>query len=123
MNRQSFSKRAAAVAFGLAALAGAGAAQAAPDVHLSIGLGTPVYAQPAPVYVPQQSVYVQQQPVYVQPPPAYVQPQAVYAQPQPVYMQRYGEWGGNANGHHRYEDRQQWRHAPAPRHGGWREHD
>jgi hypothetical protein len=88
MNRQSFPKRAAAVAFGLAALAAAGAAQARSDVYFSIGVQPqPVYVQPSPVYVQPRPVYVQPQPVYVQPQPVYGHPQVVYGHP------RRGPWG------------------------------
>jgi hypothetical protein len=127
MNRQSFSKRAAAVAFGLAGLAAAGAAQARSDVYMSIGVGTPVYVQPQPVYVQPQPVYVQPQPVYVQPRPVYVQPQPVYVQPQVVYGHpRRGPWGdrdgdGIPNVHDRYDNRQHWGHGQ--RQGAWGDAD
>jgi hypothetical protein len=91
MNPLYFPKRAAAVAFGLLALASAGAAQARSDVYFSIGV------QPSHVYVEPQPVYVQPQPVYVQPRPVYAQPQPVYVQPRPVYVQPqpgYGPHGG-----------------------------
>ncbi len=116
MNRSNLSRRVAAAAFGLAALAAAGAAQARGDVHFSIGVGTPVYVQPAPIYVPPPPVYVQPRPVYVQPQPVYVQPSYGYGHP------RRGPWGdrdrdGIPNAHDRWDNRQHWQGG---HHGGRR---
>jgi len=115
MNRSNFSRRVAAAALGLAALAAGGAAQARSDLHFSIGVGSPVYVQPAPIYVPPQPVYVQPRPVYVQPAPVYVQPQPLYGHVQPVYGHhpRRGPWGdrdgdGIPNAHDRWDNRQHW---------------
>src|SRR6476660_8674593 len=78
----------AAGAIALGAFVAASAANAGSDVHVSIGVNSPipVYVEPAPVYVQPQPVYVQPRPVYVQPAPVYVQPQPVYVAPRPVYV-------------------------------------
>lgn len=109
MNRSILSKRVAAAALGLAALAAASAAQARSDVYFSIGV------QPS-------HVYVQPAPVYVQPQPVYVQPGYGYHGGHP----RRGPWGdrdrdGIPNIHDRYDNRQHWSHAR--RHGGWGDAD
>lgn len=109
---------AAAVVGGLL-LAGAGAAQAGPNVSWSVTVGNgyggyaypgPVYSPPpqivapAPVYVP-APVYYQPAPVYVQPPvvyaPRYVQSAPVYYQPAPVYVEGW-RGHGRGQGHHRH---------------------
>lgn len=129
--KQSFSKRAAAIAIGLATLATVGAAQARSDVYFSVGLQpSNVYVQPAPVYVPPQPVYVQPRPVYVQPQPVYVQPRPIYVQPQPVYVPHHGYYGGPRRGpwgdhdgdgipnlHDPDHPRNQWRQAEKYHHG------
>jgi hypothetical protein len=85
---------AAAVVLGTMGLAAS--AHARDNVQLHIGLGGPVYVQPAPVYV--------------QPRPYYVQPATVYVQPAPVYSYGGGAWGdrdrdGVPNIYDRYDNR------------------
>ena len=81
LHRAAFANRAASVALVAAALSLAAAAHA--EVNFSIGVGGPVYEQPAPpVY------YQPAPPVYYQPaPPAYYQPAPPphYRQAQPYY--------------------------------------
>lgn len=117
----------AVTALAAAALGAAGVAHARSDVMFSIGINTPVYAQPAPVYVQPAPVYAQPAPVYMEPQPVYVQPAPVYVRPapvvvaprvvygpQPVYVgPRYYGWG-----HERRWERDDWRRE---RHHGWRE--
>jgi len=93
MNRFLSSRAILATAIVFGGLAVGSAAQARPDVTLSIGVPFG-YVQPAPVYV-------EPYPVYVQPQPVYVQPRTVYVQPQPVYEQR----GTGYYGSHRRDDR------------------
>lgn len=86
MNRFLSARPLLAAAIAVGAMAAGSAAQARPDVHVSIGLGAPGgYVQPAPVYV-------QPQPVYVQPAPVYVHPRPVYHEPRYRYERR-GPWG------------------------------
>jgi hypothetical protein len=105
MNRFLSSKSilAAAVVFG--GLAVGSAAQARPDVNVSIGVPLG-YVQPAPVYV-------QPQPVYVQPRTVYVQPQPVYQQPGTVYYGSHRrddrrDYGGYDRRDHGRQDRNAW---------------
>ncbi len=86
-HRAAFANRAASAALVAAALSLAAAAHA--EVNFSIGVGGPVYEQPAPVYVNPPPVYYQPAPpVYYQPaPPVYYQPAppAYYQPPPPAY--------------------------------------
>jgi hypothetical protein len=118
MNRQSLPQRAAVVAFGLAALAATGVAQARSDVHFSISV------QPSHIYVPPQ-------PVYLQPQPVFVQTRTVHVLAQPIYVQQHGHnarrgpWGdrdgdGVPNLHDRDHPRNHWRQADRPHHGWYR---
>jgi hypothetical protein len=84
IHRAAFANRAASAALVAAALSVAAAAHA--EVNFSIGVGGPVYEQPAPVYVNPPPVYYQPPPpVYYQPaPPVYYQPAPpAYYQPAP----------------------------------------
>ena len=74
LHRAAFANRAASVALVAAALSLAAAAHA--EVNFSIGVGGPVYEQPAPVYVNPPPVYYQPAP-----PPHYRQAQPYYPQP------------------------------------------
>lgn len=111
----------AAVAFALAALGFAVAAQARDNVSFSFGVGInnayPVYTE-QPIFV-QQPVYVQPQPFYVQPQQVYVQPQTIYVaprqvyygqpvyqSPQPVYYVSPNDYGRNGGGF--YQQQSQW---------------
>jgi hypothetical protein len=106
---KSFStKLVAAAALTVAALGAATAANANPNVYLSIGLQgghSYGYAQPAPVYVQPRPVYVQPRPVYVAPRPVYVAP------PTFVYGRSWQPAYGRA-----YERDEAWRHAEWRRH-------
>jgi hypothetical protein len=108
-----------------AALGAASAAQARPDVQLSIGLpglpGLPVFLQPpVPVFVRPEPVYVQPRPVYVQPPP-----EVVYERPwRPEYrdqFEREREWR-HAQWQRREWERNHhgWDRSPSPDHRDWR---
>jgi len=99
-------KLVAAAALTVAALGAASAANASPNVYLSVGLqGGHGYMQPAPVYVQPRPVYVQPRPVYVQPRPVYVAPPAfVYGRP---WLPAYGR---------AHEREEAWRHAEWRRH-------
>lgn len=89
-------RMAALAALGLAALAGAGAAQAGNNVYWSVGVAGPgiqvgvANAPPivaaAPVFVPPAPVFVQPAPVWVRPAPVMVQPAPVWVQPAPVVV-------------------------------------
>jgi hypothetical protein len=94
----------AAAALATAAFGAASAAQANPNVYLSVGFhGGPAYVEPAPVYVQPRSVYVQPRPVYIAP------PAFVYERPwRPSYDRR-------------YEDERAWRRAEWQRRE-WRQH-
>jgi hypothetical protein len=98
MKRPLSSRIIAAAVLAAAALGAASAAQARPDIQLSIGLpGLPVFVQPP--------VYVRSEPVYVQPRPVYVQPAEVsYERPwRPSYRPD-------------FERERAWRHAEWQRH-------
>ena len=99
-------KLVAAAALTAAALGAATAANANPNVYLSVGFqGGPAYVQPAPVYVQPRPVYVQPRPVYVQPRPVYVAPPAfVYGR---QWLPAYGRT---------HERDEAWRHAEWRRH-------
>jgi hypothetical protein len=100
---------AAAMAAGLFGVASA--AHARSDVQFSIGLGVPIYAQPA--YVQPEPVYIQPEPVYVQPQPAYVAPGVVYARPGYGWRDdewRRDEWRRRQWAHRRWEERREWEH-------------
>jgi hypothetical protein len=103
-----------AAALAVAALGAATAAQARPDIHVSIGLpglpGLPVFVQPP--------VYVRSAPVYVQPPAVYGPPVVVYRRPWvPAYRGdfdrdrawRYREWQRHEWERREWE-RREWRH-------------
>lgn len=99
MMRPLSSRIIAAAVLAAAALGATSAAQARPDIQVSIGLpGLPVFVQPP--------VYVRTQPVYVQPRPFYAPPPAV------VYERR---WGPSYRPD--FERERAWRHAE------WRRHD
>ena len=85
----SMAARVAAMAtVGLAALAGAGSAQAGSNVFWSVGVAGPGIqvgvASAPPVVVQQAPVWVRPAPVWVQPAPVWVQPAPVWMQPAPV---------------------------------------
>lgn len=73
---QRHGRQAAVTVLGVAALAGAGAAQARDDVFWSIGVASPGV----------QLGVSNARPVYVQPAPVYVQPAPVVAYPAPVVV-------------------------------------
>ena len=115
MKRPLSSRFIAAAVLAAAALGAASAAQARPDIQLSIGwpglTGLPVFVQP-PVYVRSEPVYVQPRPVYVAP------PEVVYERPwRPSYRRdfererarRHAEWQrrewGRDEWEHRHRDR------------------
>ena len=87
----------------MAVLGFAGAAQAAGNVYLSVGVDSPGVvvgvSNARPVYVQPAPVYYQPQPVYMQPAPVYYQPQPVYVQPAPVYYGRPYEHRRHHRGH------------------------
>lgn len=110
--KRSTSSWVAALSVALAALAGAGAAQAGDNVYWSVGMSAPGMqvgvANAVPVV---QQVYMPRQPVYMAPQPVYVQPAPVYMA-QPQYVQTgwerpdYGRrW------HHRHHDRDRFDHG------------
>jgi len=101
MKRTISAKFLAAGAIALGAFVAASAAHAESDVHLSIGVNSPVpvYVEPAPVYVQPRPVYVQPAQVYVQPQPIYVAPRPVYVAPQPIYHGHNGQhWNERRHG-------------------------
>ena len=124
MKRSFTSKFIAAAVFAGATLGLSSAAQARPEVQVSIGLpglpffpGLPIFVQPrpVPVYIQQEPVYVQQEPVYVQPRPVYGPPAIVYERPWvPSYRYEYerehawrhGDWQ-RREWEHRHQDRDQ----------------
>lgn len=72
-----------------------------------VGIGIPMYVQPAPVHVQPHLIYRQPQPYYVQAQPYYVQPQPYYRPPQPYYRDRYHRqdwrrhhWNGDYRSRH-----------------------
>lgn len=69
-----------------------GVAQAHTDLSIGLGIGVPMYVQPAPVYAPA--------PVYVAPRPVYVEPRPVYY----GYRDGYRRWDHD-RGWHRGWDR------------------
>jgi len=92
-------KLVAAAALATAAFGAATAANANPNVYLTIGLqGHPAYVAPAPVYVQPRQLYVEPRPLYVAP------PAFVYDHP---WLPAYGR---------AYERQEAWRHAE------WRHH-
>jgi len=98
MNRPLTSRFVAAAVLAAAAFGAASAAQARPDIQVSIGLpglpGLPVFVQPP--------VYVRSEPVYLQPRPIYVPP------PEVVYERR---WGPSYRPDFERERERGWRHA------------
>jgi hypothetical protein len=126
MNRNITSRFIAAALIVGAAFGAASAAQARPDVQLTIGIpglpGVPAFLQPpVPVFVRSEPVYVQPRPVYVQP------PEVVYERPwRPEYRDqiqfereherewRHAEWQRRE-----WERRQAWERSSAE-HRGWR---
>jgi hypothetical protein len=98
MKRPLSSRFIAAAVLATAALGAASAAQARPDIQVSIGLpGLPVFVQPP--------VYVRSEPVYVQPRLVYAPvPEVVYERPlRPSYRPD-------------FERERAWRHAEWQRH-------
>lgn len=89
-HRAAFTKWVGSAAVAAAALSAVAVAHA--EVNFSIGVGGPVYEEPAPVYVnPPQGYYQPAPPEYYQPaPPAYYQPAppAYYAPPPPPVYYR-----------------------------------
>lgn len=82
-------RMAALATLGLAALAGAGAAQAGSNVYWSVGVAGPgiqVGVASAPPIVAAAPVFVQPAPVWVRPAPVMVQPAPVWVQPAPVVV-------------------------------------
>ena len=112
MKRPLSSRFIAAAAFALAALGVASAAQARPDIQVSIGLpGAPVFVQP-PVYVRTEPVFDQPRPFYG-PPPA-----VVYERPRPPSYRpdfererawRHDEWQRRDWERHEWQ-RREWEH-------------
>lgn len=106
MNGTSLSRFVAAALFAGATFGLASAAQARPDVQVSIGLpglpglpplpGLPFFVQSRPA------------PVYVQPEPVYVQPRPVYAEPEVVYQR---PWRPSYRYEYEYERERPWRHG------------
>jgi hypothetical protein len=98
MKRPLSSRFIAAAVLAVAAFGATSAAQARPDIQVSIGLpGLPVFVEP-PVYVRSEPVFVQPRPVYV---PA---PEVVYERPwRPSYRPD-------------FERERAWRHAEWQRH-------
>lgn len=91
-HRAAFAKWAGSAAVAAAALSLGAAAHA--EVNFSIGVGGPVYEEPAPVYVNPPPVYYQPAPpvyyepappaYYPAPPPGYYRPAQPYYAPPPV---------------------------------------
>ncbi len=107
MNRFFSPKFLVAATLATAALGAATAAEARPDVSLSIGFQNgPAWVEPAPVYFQPRPVYVQPAPVYVRP-PVFVAPREVFERPR---------WGG-------YDARFQWERERAWRHAEWGRHE
>lgn len=103
---RSFFKWAALAAVAVGSLSTVGSASA--EVSWSIGIGGPVYYDPAPVYTAPPPVYYQPPPpreYYRPPPPAYYQPPPVYYGPPPVY---YGGPDYRSGHHHHYHGRRGW---------------
>ena len=120
MKRPLSSRFIAVAVLAAAALGAASAAQARPDVQVSIGLpGQPVFAQPP--------IYVRTQPVFAQPRPAYALSPVDYERPwRPSYRHdfererdwRRGEW------QRRDWERREWEHRQWDRRErGHRDHD
>ncbi|VTU33135.1 hypothetical protein SRS16CHR_05224 [Variovorax sp. SRS16] len=94
MNRPGFVKLIFSVSVAAVTLSAAGWANA--EVSWSIGVGGPVYYEPAPVYSNPPPVYYQPAPpaYYAPPPPVYYDPQpAYYAPPRPAEYEP-GYWQG-----------------------------
>lgn len=96
----AFARLATSAAIAAAALSAAVAAHA--EVNFSVGVGGPVYYEPAPAYVAPPPVYYQPAPpAYYQPPPPvyYPAPPAYYRPPPPAYYGPppgyYGQSGGS----------------------------
>ena len=120
MNSLSFSKFLVSATLATTSLCAATAAQARPEVYVSIGL------QNGPAWVEQAPAYVRPQPVYRQPAPLYLRP-PVIARPREVFERPH--WGGH-DAHHEWERERAWRRAEWLRHerydglrGGDRDHD
>ena len=117
MMRTLSSRIIAAAVLAAGALGATSAAQARPDIQVSIGLpGLPVFVQP-PVYVRTEPVYVQPRPVYVP------QPVVEYERPwRPSYrpdFERARAWRHAEWQRHEWE-RREWEHR---HHDRFRSHD
>lgn len=115
MNRFFFSPRfLVAAALATAALGATTAAEAHPEVFVSIGLQSgPAWVEPARDYWQPQPVYVQPRPVYVQPAPVYLRP-PLFVSPREVFEgPRFG----------RYDARDEWERGHDWRRAEWRRHD
>jgi PXPV repeat (3 copies) len=116
MNRFLSSRLIAAAALAIASLGAVTAAEAHPNVFLSIGLPLPPLPLPGRVYVEPAPVYVQPAPVYVQPAPEYAEPRPVYAAPAYGYER---SWGPSYR--YDFERERAWRRAEWQRRE-WEEH-
>jgi hypothetical protein len=96
-----------AVTLATAALGGATAAEARPDVYFSVGFQNgPAWVEPAPAYEQPRAVYVQPAPVYLRA-PVFIAPREGFGRPRR---------GG-------YDARYQWEHQRAWRYAEWRRHE
>jgi hypothetical protein len=110
MKRPLSSRIIAVAVLAAAALGAASAAQARPDIQVSIGLpGLPVFVQP-PIHVRSEPVYVQPRPVYV--PVAYERPWQPSYRPdfERERARRHAEW------QRREWERREWEHRHHDRH-------
>lgn len=121
MKRPLSSRIIAAAVLAAAAFGAASAAQARPDIQVSIGLpGLPVFVQP-PVYVRTEPVFVQPRPVYAPAPAvAYERPwrSSYRADLERERHWRHAEWQGREWERREWEDRH---HDRFPSHGRGRD--
>jgi hypothetical protein len=118
MNRSLTARLVAGAAVALATLGAATAAQANPNIFLSIGVpGRAAYYEPAPVYVQRERVFVEPRPVYMQP-PAYGYGRPSWSSHASAF-ERQREWRRAEWQRREWERRHQWEH----RHGRDRDDD